>query len=264
MAPSALHGKTALITGASAGLGADFARQLAQMGCAVVLVARREEALRKLAQQLEHEPGVRVTVLPMDLSLPGAAQRLFALLDQQDLTIDVLVNNAGFGMHGPFAEQSVASIEQLLQLNVVFLTELSRLAIEGMRQRGSGHLLQVASIGAFQSTPSYAVYCASKAYVQSLGEALHHELGGSGVSCTVLSPGVTATEFLQVAGQRVTPYQRLMMMRSPDVVRCGLRAMLAGRPLCVPGLLNWIGAWSMRLLPRRLQAMVAAWMMRGG
>lgn len=257
-----LHGKTALITGASSGLGADFARHLAARGCNLVLVARRAERLQELQAEISSRPGVSVDCVAMDLTEAGAPQRLYDQLEDLGKTIDVLVNNAGRGLFGEFTQSPWESLHQMLEIDMVVLTHLTRLFVPGMLERKGGYVLFVASNGAFQPTPTYAAYSAAKSYVLSLGEALHYELRHTGVRCTVLCPGVTRTEFLAVAGQRVTLYQRLTMMESSTVARTGIEAMLRNRSSVVTGWFNALVALSTRLLPRQAIAGLAAWAMR--
>jgi short-subunit dehydrogenase len=252
-----LQGRCALVTGASSGLGADFARELAARGCRLVLAARREERLRALAEELRAAHGVEARVEAVDLADGAAREALQARLLAAGLEVDVLVNNAGFGVFGEFLAIPWERERQMLELDVVALVHLTKLFAPGMVARGRGWILQVASIGAYQPTPTYASYSAAKAFVLSFGEALAFELRRTGVRVTVVSPGVTATEFLQVAGQRTALYQRLAMMQSPAVARAGVRAMLRGTPSTVPGLVNKVPAFLMRLTPRRLQARVA-------
>jgi short-subunit dehydrogenase len=253
-----LLGKRAVVTGASSGLGVDFARELARLGSDLVLVARRVDRLEALAAELTKEHGVRVEVVAMDLGAPGAAQTLHAKVGGAD----ILVNNAGFGLYGDALDMDWQRERAMLELDIVTLVELTKLFGKEMRQRGFGRILQVASIGAYQPTPLYATYSAAKAFVLSYGEALNYELRGTGVTCTVVSPGVTATEFLEVSGQKKTLYQRIFMMQSPEVARLGVRAMLRGKPSVVTGFSNALAAWSMRLTPRRLQTAIAYLSMR--
>lgn len=262
MSSTVLKGKRALVTGASNGLGADFARQLAEMGAHLVLVARREELLVQLKQEIQGRFPVDVDVVAMDLSTPDAPTRLHDQLRAQGREVDVLINNAGFGLHGAFLDIPWERERNMLELDILALVHLTKLFAADMASRRFGFVLQVASIGAYQATPSYATYAAAKAFVLSFGEALAEELRASNVRCTVLSPGVTATEFLQVSGQTPTAYQRLAMMESPDVVRIGLKAMLAGRASLVPGRVNALMAWGNRLMPRRISAIVAGRLMR--
>jgi len=259
-----LRGRWALVTGASSGLGADFARALAARGANVALVARREDRLKQLAGELETRHGIRTRVVALDLGAPGAAHELSDRLRADGVAVDLLINNAGFGLYGPFLEIDWARERQMLELDVLALVELTKLFAKEMAARGSGFVLQVSSIGAFQPTPSYATYSAAKSFVLSFGEAIAHELRPRGVRVCTVCPGVTATEFLTVAGQRKTLYQRLSMMQSPAVVRSALRALFRGRTSVVPGLGNKLAAVSMRLLPRRFQAAIASAAMNVG
>ena len=253
-----LHGKTALITGASSGLGADFARQLAARDCQLVLVARRDERLRELQAEISTRYGVSVEFITLDLVENGAPQRLYDQLQGLGRTIDVLVNNAGLGLYGEFTAVPWAKLQQMLALDIVALTHLTHLFVPAMLERGSGYFLLVASTGAFQPTPTYAAYSAAKSYVLNLGEALHREWRKAGVQCTVLCPGVTRTEFFAVAGQQLTLYQRLMMMESRAVARTGIEALVRGRSCVVAGAFNALFAWATRLLPRQVLARMAA------
>ncbi|MFO7166826.1 MAG: SDR family oxidoreductase [Chloroflexota bacterium] len=261
MANDAIRGRWALVTGASSGLGADFARELAARGCHVVLVARREENLRALADEVAGRFGVQADVIAMDLAPPDAPQQLYDRLRSDRRQIDVLVNNAGFGLYGAFVNIDWERERAMLELNIIALTHLTKLFVRDMVARNFGFVLQIASIGAYQPSPLYASYAAAKAYVLHFGEALSYELRRTNVRVTVLSPGVTATEFFSVAGQQVTLYQRATMMRSADVARIGIRAMLAGRPSVVAGRFNALAAFAARLLPRRVQAALAHRMM---
>jgi short-subunit dehydrogenase len=251
MANPALRGKTALVTGASSGLGVDFARELAGLGCNLVLVARREDLLKQVQAELRQR-GVTVSIVTLDLGEPGAPKALHDLMRQQNLAVDVLINNAGFGLFGRDLEIPWERVREMLQLNMLALTQLSRLFAADMVKRGNGYIMQIASSGAYQPTPTYAAYAASKAYVLSYGEALNYELRGTGVSCTVISPGVTATEFLKVSGQKPTWYHRMTMMTSASVARAGVGKMLARRGSAVIGFINWLAAFSVRFTPRPL------------
>jgi hypothetical protein len=245
---------TALVTGASGGLGADFARELAARGANLVLVARREEALRALANEIEAQYKVLARVIPLDLAAPGAAQMLYDRMRAEQVAVDILVNNAGFGIYGLFHEVPWEQEQALLDLDILVVVHLTKLFLNDMLARKRGYILQVASIGAYQPSPTYASYSAAKAYVLNLGEALNYELRASGVGVTVVSPGVTATEFLKVAGQTPSLYQRMAMMKSRDVARIGVEAMLRRVPSVVPGFLNALTVFATRLMPRRMQA----------
>jgi short-subunit dehydrogenase len=254
---SPLAGRHALVTGASSGLGADFARELAGRGAALTLVARREDRLRALAKELAADSGADVHVAALDLNDADAPDRLLADTRARGRPVDVLVNNAGFGLYGPFSELDWERERAMLELDVIVPVHLTKLFLPGMLERRRGWVLNIASIGAYQPSPLYASYSAAKSFVLNFTEALSYELRGSGVTATALSPGIVATEFLQVSGQQATRYQRMTMMDSPTVARLGIEAMLKGRPSLVPGRLNAASVWSNRLLPRRVSAALA-------
>ena len=257
MTPSTNNTTWALITGASSGLGVDFAHELAADGYSLVLVARRENRMRELASELEARHGVRTRVIAMDLSHPKIGTELKRQLDSEGIAVDVLINNAGFGVFGEFIEQPLERTLNMVQLNVASLTELTHLFAADMVQRKRGQIMLVASVVAYQASPNYAAYGASKAYVLSLGEALHEELKPHGVTVTVLSPGATATEFFDVSGQKSTPMKEAFMMPSRLVAQIGLAAMQRGRASIVSGWRNALMAWGNRLVPRILQRKIA-------
>ena len=257
-----LAGRHALVTGASSGLGVDFARELARRGAGLTLVARREDRLRALARELADAHGVDAHVVVLDLNEAGAPDRLLADTQARRRPVDVLVNNAGFGLYGPFSKLDWERERNMLVLDVIVPVHLTKLFLPGMLERGFGHVLNVASIGAYQPSPLYASYSAAKSFVLSFTEALSYELRGTGVHATAVSPGVVATEFLHVAGQTPTRYQRRSRMDSPTVARIGVDAMLKGRPSLVIGWRNAAAAWSVRLLPRRTAAALAYRAMR--
>lgn len=254
---SDLRGRLALVTGASSGLGVDFATILAERGCDLILVARREDRLRQLADQLGGRHGVKVHVLAMDLAPLGAAQKLYDEIGTRGLQVDVLINNAGFGVYGPFLEIPWEREEEMLRLDIVALVHLTKLFARDMVARNFGYILQVSSIGAYQPSPTYGTYSAAKAFVLSFGEALSYELRRTNVRVSVLSPGVTETEFLDVAGQKRTLFQRLSIMPSRPVAEIGIEAMLRGKPSKVAGRMNALTTWSLRFMPRRWQAAMA-------
>lgn len=234
----------ALVTGASAGLGEEFARQLSKRGVRLVLAARRKERLDALAAELGNARAVEA-----DLSAPGSVGRLLADIESTDETIALLVNNAGFGLTGRFAEQDPSRLRQMIDLNCGALTELCRAVAPGMIERRSGAILNVASTAAFQPGPGMAVYFATKAFVLSLTEALHEELKPLGIKVSALCPGPTATEFGDVAGFG-KPIPKFAVADSVSVVRAGLDALDSNRAVVVPGMLNKLSAQGHRLLPR--------------
>jgi short-subunit dehydrogenase len=255
-------GRTALVTGASSGLGADFARHLAADGANLILVARRAEAMEALGQELTARHGVSVEVIPMDLAAEGAPEALHAELRRRGREVDVLVNNAGFGLFGDFLAIDPVREREMMEIDVLVPLALTRLLGSEMVARGRGWILQISSIGGYQPTPLYATYGAAKAFVLNWGEALNYEWKGKGVTVTVLSPGITATSFLAVSGQKATRYQRTVMMESPEVTRIGLRALAKGKGSVVPGLANKLTVWSTRLAPRAWLPAIAHALMR--
>ncbi len=242
-----------LITGASAGLGAEFASQCARRGEELVLVARRRDRLEALAAELG-----RAHVVTADLAAPGEPARLLREVEALGLYAERLINNAGFGLAGRFADLPAERQIEMIDLNVRALTELSRLAVPGMVERRRGGILNVASTAAFQAGPNMAVYYASKAFVLSLSEALHQELRGTGVNVSCLCPGPTATEFFDVA--QASNSRLAKMATDPEgVVRAGLAGLDRNTAIVIPGAVNRIGAFGTRLLPRAaLRRIVAA------
>lgn len=236
-----------VITGASAGLGVDFARQLAARGDRLVLVARRKDRLDALASELGN-----ARALALDLAAPGSAERLLADLTENGEAVGTLINNAGFGLWGPVATSDPKRLREMIDLNVSTLTDLSRAVVPGMIERKSGAILNVASTAAFQPGPNMAVYFATKAYVLSFTEALHEEVKRHGVRVTALCPGPTKTEFGDVAGfgNRLGKAFEKMSMTSGDVVALGLKALDSNKAVQVTGLSNKIGANAVRFLPR--------------
>jgi short-subunit dehydrogenase len=252
-----LQGRWALVTGASSGLGVDFAKNLASRGSNLILVARRENRLRAVQQEIAAQYGVQVDAILMDLEPADAPQRLYDQLKAAGRAVDVLINNAGFGLYGDFVQIPWERERAMLELDIVTLTHLTKLFVKDMVARRFGFVLLVASIGAYQPSPTYATYSAAKSYVLFFGEALHYELRKTGVSVTVVSPGVARTEFLEVAGQQPSLYQRIMMMESADVTRIAVDALLKGKASVVQGYKNAVLAQATRLMPRQLAAMVA-------
>lgn len=248
---------TALVTGASAGIGRELARDFAEHGYDLVLVARRLEALESLAADLTSAHGVRATALAADLSAPGAPRQLFDRLEGDHVAIDVLVNNAGFGAQGAIAELPLARQLEMLQVNVTALTELTRLFLPGMVARNRGGVLNVASTAAFQPGPYMAVYYATKAYVLSFTEALAEEVAGTALRISCLSPGRTATEFADVAQTNKTRLARFGSMPAADVARAGYDGWARGRVVVVPGATNFVGTLLPRLVPRGIVRKIA-------
>jgi hypothetical protein len=225
---------TALITGASSGIGWEIAKELARKGFDLVLTSRREDKLRELEELLCRH--VKVTVLPFDLSEKLAPQQLFEALQGRE--IDVLVNNAGFADYKPFIEADLAKLRDMMQVNVAALTELTHLFLPAMIERKRGYVLNVASIAGFFPGPLMTTYYATKAYVLSFSQALHNELEGTGVSVTCLCPGATTSEFQEIAGMAESKIANVVYMSSKKVARRGVKATLARKGMCIPGLSN--------------------------
>src|SRR5215831_2686743 len=251
-----LRGKGALITGASSGFGVEFAKLLAERSANLVLVARRTELMDKLAVELQRKHEVQVIVIGMDLSRKGVGAELKFDLDRRGISVDILVNNAGFGMYGNFLDQPLQKIADMLQVNMMTLTELTYVFARDMVRGGGGHILLLASLLGFQAVPGYAAYAATKAYVLLFGEALHQELEPRGVAVTALCPGLSATSFVEVAGQKLSPVLKMMIMKPHPVAEAGVVAMLGRRAAVIPGFVNKATVFLNRLMPRSMQRMV--------
>jgi short-subunit dehydrogenase len=242
----------ALVTGASAGIGRELARILAREGHDLVLVARREPELTALATELKERYAADSRVVTADLSKARAAETLVKELGPT-AQVDVLVNNAGFGGHGAFWERERDADLRQIAVNVTALTDLTRLLLPGMVERHRGRILNVASTAAFQPGPFMAVYYATKAYVLSFSQALAEELSGTGVTVTTLCPGVTDTEFQQVAGaEDLRLNTGPLSMSAASVAEAAYKGMTRGRLLVIPGAHNKLGAQATRLAPRRV------------
>ncbi|MCW3493157.1 SDR family NAD(P)-dependent oxidoreductase [Microbacterium sp. SSM24] len=246
------RGTTALITGASAGIGAEFAAQLASRGADLVLVARREDRLRELADRLAREHGITATPIALDVSRADAAATLRREIDERGIRIHTLIGNAGFGMKGDFAVAGTDRIDEMVRVNVGALVSITREFLPGMLADGRGVLVNVASTGAYQPCPNMAVYGATKAFVLSFTEALAYETKGSGLGVLALSPGATRTEFFEVVG---TPDAAVGRFKTPArVVARALGELDRRRPRAsvVVGRTNAVTAWASRVMPRRL------------
>jgi uncharacterized protein len=253
---------TALITGASGGIGRELARVCAAHGHDLVLVARSEAKLEALAAELRAGHGVSVTVMASDLVVPDAARTLVDDLHRAAIRVDLLVNNAGFDVYGYFHETDLATELSMIQVNLVALTQLTKLVLADMRAQGSGRILNVGSTGSFIPSPLNAVYAATKAYVLSFSEALAEELRGAPVSVTALCPGATRTGFQARAGIGQVRLVRWGMMDATTVAEAGYRAMMAGRRVVVPGLFNNLSVLGTRLLPRSIMIRTAKAMLQ--
>ena len=245
------HAKTVLITGGSTGIGYELAHIFAGDGYRVVLIARHAQKLAEVAKELEQRHQASVAVMAKDLALASSPDEIFAELQRQGMAVDVLVNNAGFGTHGEFAQVDLTSQLEMIQVNVTALTHLTRLFLPGMVARRDGRILNVASTAAFQPGPLMAVYYASKAFVLSFSEALANELDASGVRVTALCPGPTKTEFQTRAGVTETRLMGGHSMDAKTVALAGYRGMVVGAPVVIPGARNRLLALVVKFLPRR-------------
>jgi short-subunit dehydrogenase len=250
--------QTALITGASAGLGREYARLFAKDGHDLVLVARRRDRLDELAGALTAEHKTTCMVISADLTAAGACQQIADQVQAAGLTIDFLINNAGFGRRGAFAQSDRQRQLEMIDVNVRALVELTHLFLPGMLERKQGRILNIASIAGFVPGPFMATYYASKAFVVSFTEALASELAGTGVTATASCPGPTATEFGDVAGSTGSNLFRRHVADAVSVARHGYRAMLAGTVVAIPGLQNKLSLQSLRVAPRAAVRAIAA------
>ena len=252
--PSTESPGTARVTGASSGIGLELARVLAANGHPLVIVARDGERLKAVGTQLQSECGVPVTRYAQDLAEPRAAEDLRAKLSKDHITVDVLVNNAGVGMYGELQDQSVEALTRMQMINVVALTNLTRLMLPEMLARKHGRILNVASVVGYQpGGPRMAVYYATKAYVLSFSKGLARELTGSGVSVTALCPGTTKSSFEERSGAQETRlYRFLPQMTARAVAMAGYRGMMAGRQVVIPGVTAKIVAFAGELPPRTI------------
>ncbi len=253
----------ALITGASAGLGVDFARLFARDGHDVVLVARRRDRLDALAAELTASRRVAAHVVPADLGDPAAPRRIHDEVHRLGLELDYLVNNAGFGATGAFATTDVRRQVEMVQVNVTALVELTGLVLPGMIARGRGRILNIGSTAGFQPGPFMATYYATKAFVNSFTDALAWELGGTGVTATVSCPGATATEFAGHAGNDTSLLFKFGAADSASVASEAYAAMMAGKRMVVHGLFNKVAAQSVRVSPRSLALALASRLNQG-
>jgi short-subunit dehydrogenase len=241
-----------LITGASSGFGEEFARQYAEQGHSLVLVARRLDRLQTLADSMRQQHRIEVVVEQVDLSDVAAVTQLHQRLRDRGIAIDILINNAGHGLQGPFLDGELDAAVAMVQLDIASLTAVTHLFAQDMRTRGRGKILLVSSLLAYQGVQNFAVYSAAKAYVLRLGEALHRELKRDGITVTTLCPGMSDTGFAKAAQQRLTSALKFLMMKPAPVVRTGIRALQTGRISVVPGWWNKASVIFMWATPRWL------------
>jgi hypothetical protein len=249
---SSANSETVLVTGASSGIGLELVKCFAADGCRLILVARNQDALEKLAEELRSKNKIEAIVLPADLSLSETPKRIFQELSAQKVSVDILVNNAGFGAIGAFAQLPLDRQIEMIQVNITALTELTGLFLPGMIERRRGGILNVSSVAGFVPGPGMAIYYATKAFVLSFTEALATELEGMGVKVTALCPGPTPTNFGNVAGSKKVRLIRVPGTSAEKVARDGHAAFRRGRTISIPGLQNKFVIYLVRLMPRKL------------
>jgi len=255
-----MKNKTALVTGGSGGIGMELAGVIAKNGNNIILVSRNEGQLKTVSEKLAREFGISADYIVSDLSTPSAPLEIYRNLTQNKTEISILVNNAGFGAYGKFSDISLEKQLEMIQVNITALTQLTRLFLTDMIKQGDGHILNVASTAAFQPGPLMAIYYASKAYVLSFSEALANELKGTGVTVTALCPGPTETGFQAVAGigdSRLIKGRKIMDART--VAEAGYKAMMKGKSVVIPGIMNKMLTLMVRVSPRDKVTAIARW-----
>jgi len=255
--------KWVLITGASSGMGSDYAELFASQDANIILTARRESNLVELKNKIATKyPNSKVVIVSSDLSNEEGCQNLIREINKQDIQVHTLINNAGYGIYGEFTEMNWSEVKNMLDLDIISLTYLTHHYVKEMKARNEGQILLVASIGAYQPCPLYASYGAAKAYVLNFGEALNVELAGTNVKISVLSPGVTETEFFERSGQKQSLYQKIVMMKSMPVAKVGIRSMEKGALSVIPGFMNNLIIFLNRFSPRKVTAILAHQLMK--
>lgn len=254
------RGRWALVTGASAGIGAALASELASIGAHLVLTARRKDRLEELSRTLRQTHGIRTEVFPADLADPGAPEQIRAFTQQKGLPVELLMNNAGFGKHGELTQVATSRLLEMVQVNCSAVVHLTRLFLPDMIERRRGDILILSSTAAFQAVPYVSTYAATKAFDLLFAEGLAEEMKPLGIRVCALCPGSTISEFHAVAGQE--QYTSKNPETAERVARTGLAALAAGKSYVISGLGNYLGAHGQRLVPRRFVARVAANMFR--
>ncbi len=257
---NSVSSKTALITGATVGIGYELAKLFAGDNYNLVLIARNEKILNERKHELEKAFDINVTVIPKDLGNPGAADDIYKQLAAENIAIDTLINNAGFGLLGDFSALDYQQQMDMINLNITALTALCKLFLKDMIQRDQGNIMNVASTAAFQPGPSMAVYYASKAYVLHFTEALAYELKNTHIHVNVLCPGPTDTEFHKRAGVKNTLLMKGQVMSAAAVAKVGYQGLKRGKTIIIPGFMNKLLAYSVRFTPRKIIVAIVGWL----
>ncbi len=253
--------KTALITGASSGIGYELSKLFAREGYNLVLVARNKQKLEKSADELKEKFGVYVKSISKDLSVAASPKEIFDELQKESVHIDVLVNNTGFGVYGHFSETDLEKEMKMIQLNLISLTELTKLFLPEMLKQKNGRILNIGSIGSFVPGTLNAVYCATKAYVLSFSEAIAEELNGTGVTVSCLCPGATRTRFTEAAQYLDIRLFKFGAMEAKTVAEIGYNGLIKGRRVVIPGAYNRLQMFLARFTPRKILAKIVKYQM---
>lgn len=253
----------ALITGASSGIGYELAKLFAKDKHDVVLVARRAEHLLQLSKELENKYKIHTLVIPIDLGHPESAQKIYDQLNHHEITVDYLVNNAGFMVYGLFSETDWSEEQKMIQVHMATLTRLIKLFLPDMLRRKHGKILNIGSTGSFVPGPLNAVYCATKNYILSISEAIAEEISGTGVTITTFCPGGTKTEFAEKANMNLSSGSLFEVMEAGKVAKIGYRALMKGKRVVIPGIFNKIQVFSIRFIPRIVISKLIKSMMSG-
>lgn len=241
--------KTALVTGSTSGIGKAFAEKLASEGCRLLLVSRDASKLSEQAAYLARTYNIKASCVPLDLSLPGAAQKVYDAVRELGLSVQILISNAGFNEAGAFLDTDMKKEREMIQLHAIFTTELMKLFVPDMVRDGYGRILNLGSTGSFMPIPYDAVYAATKAYILSVSRAIHAELAGSGVSITTLCPGATNTEFARKSGLENTLLFKLFVMEPARVAEIGYHALMNRRATVIAGTYNKLLVFSSKFVP---------------
>lgn len=251
----------ALITGASSGIGYELAKLFAKDNHNIILVARREEILKDISKDFEDEYNIKTLVIPKDLSQSQSAQEIYDVLKQNNITVEYLINNAGFIVYGYFSDTSWSEDHEMIQLHMETLTHLIKLFLPDMLKKKNGKILNIGSTGSFVPGPLNAVYCATKNYILSLSEAIGEELNGTGVTVTAFCPGGTNTEFAKKANMKISSANLFKMMETNKVAKIAYKALMKGKRVAIPGTLNRIQIFSVRFIPRTIVSKLLKLMM---